>query len=329
MTNTVRWGILSTGNIAHSFATGLAGADGAEIVAVGSRSQESADAFGDEFDIPNRHGSYEALANDPDVDVIYIGTPHPYHKDNSLLCIDAGKAVLCEKPFTINAKEAEVVINRAREKGIFLMEAMWTRFSPVMTRIRELIAEGTIGEVNMLHADFGFRMAFDAEHRLFNPNLGGGALLDVGIYPISLAYMVFGNAPDEVVSHAHLGESGVDEQSTMLFKYNTGQSAVLSCAIRTQTQWEAIISGTKGIIKVPNPWWQPQRFTLQLEGEDPQEIELPFGVNGYEYQAIEVMKCLAEGKTESDIMSLDETLTIMKTLDSIRAQWGLVYPMEQ
>lgn len=327
MADKIRWGILGTGNIAHSFTRGLIGVADAELVAVGSRSQATADAFGDEFDIPSRYASYASLANAPDVDAIYIATPHPFHKDNSLLCINAGKAVLCEKPFTINAHEAQAVVKVAREKGIFLMEAMWTRFLPVMTRIRALIQAGTIGDVKLVNAEFGSKNTFDPTHRLFDPTLGGGGLLDVGIYPVSLAFMILGT-PLEVVSHAHLGESGVDEQSAMLFKYADGQSAILSCAISTRMRGEAVICGTKGMIKLPLEWWKAQSFTLLLEKQEAQTIHLPFDQNGYEYEVMEVNQCLREGKTESDIMPLDETLAIMQTLDEIRAQWGLRYPME-
>jgi len=328
MSNKIRWGILSTGNIAHQFARGLSVLEDAELVAVGSRSQESSDKFGDEFNIPRRYASYEALANDPDVDAIYIGTPHPMHAENTILCLEAGKAVICEKPFALNAEQARKAINRARELRHFLMEAMWTRFTPVMAKVRELIAADAIGEVRMLTADFGFRFGFEPKHRLLNPELGGGALLDVGIYPVSLAFMLFG-APNEIVSHAHIGETGVDEQSAIIFKYSGGQLAQLSCAVRTEMPQEAIIMGTKGMIRIAPTWWKPQRFTLTPAGQSEQVFELPFTGNGYNYEAQEVMNCLRAGLLESPTMPLDETLTIMGTLDAIRAQWGLVYPGEK
>jgi predicted dehydrogenase len=327
MADKIRWGILSTGNIAHQFARGLSVIRDAELIAVGSRTQESANAFGDEFNVPRRYTSYEALAHDPDVDAIYIGTPHPMHAPNMLLCLEAGKAVLCEKPFTINAREAEGVIRRAREKRLFLMEAMWTRFAPAMAKVRELVAADAIGEVRMLTADFGFRFGFEPKHRLLNPELGGGGLLDVGIYPVSLSYMLFG-APDEIVSQAHLGETGVDEQTALIFKYSGGQLALLSCAVRTETPQEALIMGTKGRIKIAPTWWKPERFTLNISGQPEQVIDMPFTGNGYNYEALEVMNCLRAGLLESPIMPLDETLSIMRTLDAARAPWGLVYPGE-
>ncbi len=324
----IRWGILGTGNIAKQFARGLAVLPDADLAAVGSRSQAGADAFGDEFDVPRRHPSYAALANDPDVDVVYVATPHNLHRENSLLCLQADKAVLCEKPFAINAGEAEQVIALAREKRLFLMEAMWTRFLPALQQTRQLLAGGAIGDVRMLAADFGFRASFDPQGRLFDPHLGGGALLDVGIYPISLASLVFGAPPARVSSLAHLGQSGVDEQAAMIFGYDQGQLAVLSSATRTNTPQEAVISGTTGQIRIHTPWWKASTLTLSVQGEEDQVLRLPFEGNGYNYEAVEVMDCLRGSKTESDVMPLDETLAIMRTLDQIRAQWGLSYPME-
>ncbi len=327
MTDKIRWGILGTGNIARKFATGLAALDDADLVAVGSRSQAAADAFAGEFSIPKRHAGYGALAADPAVDVIYIATPHSLHKDNMLLCLQAGKAVLCEKPFTINAEEAQAAITAARSRGLFLMEAMWTRYLPLMAEVRRLIAVGAIGEVRMVAADFGYRAPFNAERRTFNPELGGGALLDVGVYPISLASMLLG-APERIASMAELGETGVDEQSAMVLGYPGGQLAVLYTAVRTTTPQDATIMGTDGFIRIHSQWWVPKAMTLHQAGKAPKRIELPFTGNGYNYEAAEVHNCLRAGKLESEIMPLDETLAIMQTMDRIRAQWGMRYPME-
>ncbi len=327
MIQTIRWGILGTGAIAHKFAAGLNDLETIELLAVGSRSQTSADAFADEFNIPRRYSGYEALAQDPDIDAIYISTPHPFHKENTLLCLSHGKAVLCEKPFAINAREALEMISFAREKKVFLMEAMWSRFLPHLVKVRELIEKDTIGEVRMLGADFGFRTDVNAESRLFNPEMGGGALLDVGIYPVSLAFMLFG-APVEVKSFARLGSTGVDEEAAMIFSHREGQLSLLSTAIRLNTPFEATITGTKGYIRIHSPWWAPSTFTLHLEGKKPKKIKVAAPFNGYNYEALEVSQCLRDDKLESDIMPLDETLAIMKTLDTIRAQWGLKYPME-
>jgi len=323
----IRWGILGTGRIAKTFAQGLAVLPDAELVAVGSRSQSAADAFGDEFRVPHRHASYVALADDPDVDVVYVATPHSLHRENSRLCLQAGKAVLCEKPFAINAAQAEEVIALARKKRLFLMEAMWTRFLPVLVRVRELLAEGAIGEVRLLNADFGFSATFDPRGRLFDPHLGGGALLDVGVYLVSLASMVFG-PPVRIASMAHLGRTGVDEQAAAILGYERGQLAVLTTAVRTSTPQEAILMGTGGQMRIHSQWWHPTTLTLALEGREEEVIYLPFEGNGYHYEAAEVMDCLRSGRLESDVMPLDETLAIMETMDQMRAQWGLRYPME-
>lgn len=325
MTNVTRWGILGTGNIAHQFARGLGTLPDAELVAVGSRYAETARARAETFGTKRAHGSYEALAADPDVEVVYIATPHTLHVENTLLCLDAGKAVLCEKPFALNAREAQGMVGAARRKGLFLMEAMWTRFFPLMETLRELVQLGRIGEVRLLQADFGFRGAFDPEGRLYNPALGGGALLDVGVYPVSLASYLLGT-PRAVSSRAHLGETGVDEQNAVVLSYKNGALALLASAIRTDTPQEARILGTEGNIRLPAPWWQPTRLIVTDAAGAEETFSSPLPHNGYPYEAAEVRRCLEAGLLESPVMPLDETLAIMETLDACRAQWGLRYP---
>jgi predicted dehydrogenase len=323
---TIAWGILGPGNISKKFATGLDSVPDAKIMAVGSRNLKRANEFADAFNIPTAYDSYEALVADPNVDVIYIGTPHSFHKEHTLLCLNAGKHVLCEKPFAINTAEASEMIAAARENGLFLMEAMWSRFLPTLVKTRTLIADGAIGEVRMVQADFGFRAGVNPEGRLFNPALGGGALLDVGIYPLSLAHMVLGT-PDRLTSLAHLGETGVDEGTAFILGYDQGQMAVLSTAIRTNTPHEAFIIGTSGWIKIHGPWWASDNLTLQINGQE-DIISCPIVGNGYNYEAEEVGSCIRSGRLESEIMPLDETLAIMRLMDEIRAQIGLRYPME-
>mgnify|MGYP002713031522 CR=1 FL=1 len=324
----IRWGILSTGTIAQQFAEGLGYVAEAELVAVGSRSHETAVSFAQKFDIPNVHTNYEDLANDPDVDVIYIGTPHVFHKENTLMCLEAGKHVLCEKPFALNAQDAQEMIAMARQKGLFLMDAVWTRFLPIMEEVRSLLKDGAIGEIRMLVANFGFQVSFDPQSRLFDPALGGGALLDVGIYPIMLAHHLLGT-PDEVIGQATLGQTGVDEQSTYLLKWHNGALAQLSAAVRTQMNQEAIIYGTNGRIHLVQPWWMGERYlTLTQDGESKQ-ISVPFVGNGYNYEATAVSEAIRAGWTEHPIMPLDETIAIMQTMDTLRQQWGLVYPQEK
>ena len=322
MSDTIRWGILGTGTIAHAFARGLRDAPGAELVAVGSRSQASADRFGDEFGIPRRHPTYADLANDGDVDVVYVSTPHSRHRDDTVLCLEAGRHVLCEKPFALNLADAEQMVACARRNDRFLMEAMWTRFNPVMVKVRELLAGGAIGEVRMLYADFGFRADFDPAHRLFHPALGGGALLPVGVYPLALAHMVFGGPAPEADGFASVGKTRVDEQCAWLMRYPNGALAVLSAATRTETPQQATICGTDGMLRIPRFWDARELF---LNGE-PVPVEV-IG-NAYQYQAIEVMDRVRSGARESDVMSLDMTLAIQRDLDALRSPWGVRYPAD-
>lgn len=324
--DTIQWGILAPGSIAHQFATGLQSVPDAKLLAVGSRSQEKADAFADKFSVPKRHASYEALAADPDIHAVYIATPHPQHKDAALLCLAHGKAVLCEKPFTVNAKEAEEVIESARAKNLFVMEAMWSRFFPAMGHVRKLLAEGAIGEPLMLHADFGFRAGVDPNSRLFSPALAGGGLLDVGVYVVSLSSMIFGT-PSQVAGVAKLGETGVDELAAISLLHSGGQVSALTTGVRVNTPHEAVILGSEGSIKLHAPWWKLAKITVNANGKS-EEIDLPYEGAGMNYEAAEVGKCLRAGKNESDILPWAETLSVMKTLDTLRGQWGLKYPME-
>ncbi|CAN5582526.1 Gfo/Idh/MocA family oxidoreductase [soil metagenome] len=326
MTDKFRWGILGAGSIARKFVTGVKALDDHQVLAVGSRQQATADKFADEFDIPHRHASYEALVADPEVDAIYVATPHPMHKENTLLSLRGGKAVLCEKPFTINAAETQEIIAEARQRKIFLMEAMWTRYIPIIQEAHRLVKEGAIGAVRMVTADFGYRAGFRPESRAFDPALGGGALLDVGIYPLSLAAMFLGT-PDRISSLANLGQTGVDEESAFILGYPTGAMAILYTAVRTNTPQDAVIMGENGMIRIHPPFWIPKKLTLTVAGKA-QEIEMPYVANGYNYEAAEVANCVRAGKLESAIMPLDESLSIMQTMDAIRAQWNMKYPME-
>ena len=323
----VRWGILSTGRIAGAFAHALSLLPDAELIAVGSRSAQSAEEFGARYNVPRRYETYEQLVSDPDVDVIYVASPHSHHYEHMMLCLNAGKSVLCEKAFTINAKQAAECIDLAQAKGLFLMEAMWTRFLPSTVQVWRWLADGVIGEVKMFMADMGFRAEFDAHNRLFNPHLGGGALLDLGIYPISYAFMILGS-PEKVTTQANIGLTGVDEQDSYTFTYPNGKMAVLAASLRTETPREAVILGTQGSIRVHYPFYKSERVTLTVNGKEPQTVDLPIEGSGYKYEAAIVMNCLHEGKIESPIMPHNETLRIMKTMDDIRAQWGVKYPGE-
>ena len=328
MSETIRWGILGTGAIAHKFADALNVVPDAELSAVGSRAKHTADAFGDEFDIPRRYGSYESLVEDSEVDAIYVSSPHPMHHDHTLLCLNADKAVLCEKPFALNAREAASMIQCARERGLFLMEAMWSRYLPAIVQVRQWLAEDAIGEVRMMMADFGFRANFNPEGRLLNPALGGGALLDIGVYIVSLASMVYGEQPIRIKALADIGETGVDEQTTMAFRYGSGAMATLACAVRTDTPRDVRIQGTRGNIHIPTPFYDTYTATLNVSGEVPVTVEPGRVENGFKYEIEEAGRCLREGLLESPALPLDETLAIIGTLDAVRAEIGLKYPME-
>ena len=328
MRDKIGWGIMGTGKIAQAFATGLSILPDADLVAVGSRTAQTANQFGKQFGVPNCHASYEALVNDPGVDVVYVATPHAFHKDNMVLGLEAGKAILCEKPFTINAQEAQTAVRVAREKNLFLMEAMWTRYIPLVVKLRELLADGVIGDLQMLEVGMAFVAPRDDSYYFFNPHLGGGILLDGGAYAVSIAFMLFGGPPARIASMAHLGETGVDEQSAVIFGYDQGQLAVLYMSFRTGIPPAARIMGSKGRIAIHPPIFKPTQLTISRNDEPDDVIEIPLEGNGLNYEAAEVMRCLRTGKLESETMPLDETLEIMRTLDQIRGQWGLKYPME-
>jgi predicted dehydrogenase len=326
MNGEIRWGILGPGRIAHKFAQAIANSPGMLLKAVGSRSLDHAEAFAAQHGAAKAHGSYEALASDPEVDVIYISTPHSVHFENIMLCLENSKSVLCEKPLCINAAQGRQVVQNAREKQIFLMEAMWTRFLPSAWHIRSWLYEKQIGEVRMLSADFGFQVPFNPQHRLFDPHRAGGALLDIGVYGIAYASMVFGMPPSDISSFALMGPTGLDEESVTIFRYPDGRMASLSCAIRTELPSEAHILGTEGSLHVHNFW--KSDAIRRKKGDMEETLRFPYHGAGFEHEIAEVGRCLRDGKTESAGMTLDETLQNLDTMDRIRRVWGLKYPME-
>jgi dihydrodiol dehydrogenase / D-xylose 1-dehydrogenase (NADP) len=328
MSEAIRWGILGAGRIARKFAASLRELPEAELVAVGSRSAERAQALAEEFAVPHRHDTYEALAQNPAIQVVYVATRHPAHLEAMRWCLLAGKPVLCEKPFTLNAAEAEEAIARARARRVFLMEAMWTRFFPAMERVREWVCQGRIGEPRLLQGNFGFLNDWKPAGRHLNLALGGGALLDVGVYLVSLSSAFFG-PPESMASEAVLGSTGVDESCGLVLRHRGGGLSVLAAAIRTDTRKDVVLHGTEGRIEIDPPFWKPAVVKLfPLRGE-PERVELPFPNFGYQFEAAHVMRCLREGRTESPTMPLEETLSIMRTLDAARAPWGLKYPGER
>jgi predicted dehydrogenase len=334
MARSIGWGLLGTGAICKAMAQALALVPGARLAAVGSREPGRAQAFIVEqgpprqHDQPRAHGSYQALVDDPEVDVVYIGTPHPDHAASAALALHAGKAVLCEKPFTLNGGQAEGLVALARGRGLFLMEAMWTRFVPAIAEVRRLIDEGAIGEPLSLQADFGFACDdLPATHRVFAPALGGGGLLDVGIYPLSLAAFLLGEI-EAVQAQAQLGHTGVDVHTAFMLRHARGGFSQGLCSLRCTTPWRALVLGSAGRIEIEPPFFHAERFTLARHGEPAITHELPHTGNGYAHQIEEVNRCLRAGLHESRVMPLDESLQLMRLLDAMRAQIGLRYPGE-
>lgn len=326
----VRWGILAPGRISRKFAAALAVSDGARLVAVGSRDRARAAAFAAEFGIApaHAHGSYEALAADSVVDAVYVGSPHSGHEAHTLLCLAHGKHVLCEKPLAVNAAQAGRMVAAARAAGLLLMEAVWTRFLPSVARLREIVAAGDLGEVRLVAADFGFHAAFDAQSRLFAPALAGGALLDLGIYPLNLASMLCG-APASIQATANVGMTGVDEETAMVLRHARGELATLNCSLRCDTPREAHVIGTGGRARLLFPWWAGTRLAVQRRGEDREQVfELPSRGGGYAHEAEAFMGLLRAGRTEPDVMPLDESVAIMGTMDEVRRQCGVRYPAD-
>jgi predicted dehydrogenase len=325
VTDSIGWGILGTGGIATAFATDLV-ANGFTVAAVGSRSQSSADSFAAAHGIPTAHPSYEALVADPAVTAIYVSTPHPFHAENAKLALNAGKHVLVEKPFALNATEAREVVELAESLGLVVLEAMWTRWLPHMVRLRELIAEGTIGEVRTVLADHNQKLPSDPAHRLNDPKLGGGALLDLGIYPVSFAWDILGR-PETVAAISSPTATGVDRQTAMLFGYEGGRQAVLHTALDTRGPNTASVLGTEGWVEIASVWYTPTSFVVYNNDNDVVEgFDADVLSRGMQYQAWELERLVRAGATAGTVLPPAETVAIMETLDEVRAQIGLHYP---
>ena len=321
----VRWGIAGTGGIAARFAEAIALTDG-HLAAVGSRSQEHANAFGDRFGIVRRHSSYDALADDDQVDVVYVATPHSRHESDAVLFLEAGRHVLCEKPLALNQAQASRMVAVAQARNRFLMEGIWSRFLPAYRVLGELLAEDRIGPVRFVEGSFGFAMPFGASHRLFDRSLGGGALLDVGLYPLQLCSLVLG-APDRVVADGHVGTSGVDEQVVAVLHHPEGRLGVVQAAIRTNLRNDARIVGESGTIELPAFMHSPDHLVLStIEGRE--QIPGHWEGDGLRFQIDHVHECLSAGRTQSPILPLDESIRLAATMDAIRSDLGVVYPGE-
>ena len=321
----IRWGILGAGGIASSFAEAVRVHTQGRVASVGSRDRVRAERFATAHGVPTTHHGYDELVEDPHVDVVYVATPHSHHREHALLAIAAGKHVLVEKAFTRNEAEAVEVLDAAREAGVFVMEAMWTRFLPHVAALRGVIARGEIGDVVNLSADHGQWFAFDPAHRLYAPELAGGALLDLGVYPVSFALDLLG-APASVTAVGSLTETGVDGQVSVVLGYGDAQ-ATLSTTLWSRTATTAVVSGTAGRIEVEGAFYAPTSFRVVRHDGSSWYYD-GFSGEGKQYQAAEVARRVAAGETQSPRMSWDSTLEVMRTLDEVRRQVGVVYPGE-
>lgn len=322
-----RWGIIGLGRIAHKFATALKESREAKLLAVASRDIDRAEKFAYEHKFGRYYGTYEDLAADPDVDIVYIATPHITHAEISMLCLNNGKHVLCEKPFAMNAREAEKVYALAKEKGLFIAEALWTRFLPTFIKVKELVDSEQLGPIKSLFSDFGFKAKYNPDSRLFNRELGGGSLLDVGIYPIFYAVSLLGE-PKEITAMAHIGITGVDESCGMLFRYDNGVFAQLFCSLVSNNTQETSIHGTNSRLLVHQPSHGLTTIGIYEEWKQRGLLKVPTTGNGFNYQIEEAMRCLDEGLTETPLWTADDSLKLHRTLDRVRAAVGMVYPQD-
>lgn len=324
--STFRWGIIGTGGIARSFAEDLKRLDGHIVAAVGSRSLSSAEKFATQFPEATPIGSYEELVT-ADVDAVYVATPHPMHYENALLAMRAGKPVLCEKAFTVNAKEARALVAYSQEHGIPLMEAMWSRFLPHLQQVKEIISDGALGEITNIIADHGQFIPYERAPRLWEPELGGGALLDLGIYPLTLAHLVLGS-PISIHAEATLTEKKVDLNTSMLLRYASGAHALLSCTMASRGSVSAMIVGDKARIEIDGSFYAPTSFRVITRDGEVTEYPNKYEGHGLREEAAEFARIVRAGEIESPLMTHATSIELMEMMDEIRAQIGVIYPSE-
>jgi predicted dehydrogenase len=320
------WGILGPGGIARAFAKDLALLQGHTVAAVGSRSLDNAAKFANDFG-GRAYGSYEELVADPNVDAIYVATPHPAHHDNVILALNAGKPVLCEKPFAVNAPQAQAMVDAAAHNSVALMEAMWARFLPHYAKVREIVASGILGQIHSVHADHGQRLADQGIARLIEPDLAGGALLDLGIYPVSFAHMILGR-PSQITSRAVITDKGVDAQTSMIFDYDSGAQAVLTTTMIEQTPCRAVVAGLNGWLEIDRTFYNPAAMRVVLNDGTVTEYPNNYQGHGLREQAETFKQLVSSGKFQSEILTWKDSVDIMATLDTVRKQIGLKYPFE-
>lgn len=324
MKSYINWGIIGLGKIARTFATDLLLSNNSKLHAVASRDIEKAKTFATDFHASKYYNSYEKLAQDPEVDVVYIATPHVFHFEYTMMCLKAGKNVLCEKAFGMNQEEVKTMISEAKNRNLFLMEAIWTRFIPATEKLLSLIEEGVIGEIKQIRADFGFKANPDPNLRLFNKKLGGGSLLDIGIYPVYLSLLLFG-APQKITAKAEISSTGVDSFLAAIFEYQNGQKSVLESSFLVDTPTEAYIFGEKGYLKMHSRFHHSEKISIHISGKEVQEIDMKYKGNGYYHQITEVENCLSNNQYESSKLPHNMSLQLIQTLDRIRKKINLKY----
>ena len=325
---TYHWGIIGAGNIAGKFAKDLQLLPNARLKAVSSRSPDRASAFASKYAIPDWYDSWDGITGDPEIDIVYVATHHPFHFENTMASLTAGKAVLCEKPITMNRRELEQLVDVVREKKSFLMEAIWSRFLPSTRKVLEMMGKGALGRLTGIYADFGFSLPYDPEHRLYDPAKGGGALLDIGIYPVFLAQLLAG-PPKKLQASARFAPSGTDHSCNMIFEHGRGVVSSLNYTLLSESPVEAQLLFEKGWIRMESWWLTPGPVTLHRKGKKTRRFTFPEPGFGYHYEAAEVMRCLDEGLTESPMLPLDFSLDLMGTLDAVRAACGINYPQDK
>jgi predicted dehydrogenase len=322
------WGIIGAGWIASKFAEDIKLLPQADLRAVASRSAERAKQFAEEYDIPVAYGAWEEMAADDDIDIVYVATHHPFHHENTLACLKKGKAVLCEKPFTMNLRELKELVDTARSNKVFLMEGIWTRFLPSTRRVLEIMESGELGKLCSVYADFGFQLEYDPGHRLFDPAKGGGALLDIGIYPVFISVLTAGK-PLNIKAKARFADSGVDHSCSMIFEQEEEVVSSLNYTLLSDSPVEANLLFEKGWIRMESWWLTPGPVTVYRHEQEPERIEFPEPGVGLHHESAEVMECLDKGLTESPTLPLDFSLELMETLDAIRNICGIRYDQDR
>ena len=324
MSQSIKWGIIGLGNIAHKFASDLLLVKGAQLVAVASRDANKAKQFAKKYSSANSYSSYEELVNDSNVDVVYIATPHIFHFENTMMCLKANKSVLCEKAFGMNSSEVRTMIAEASNRKLFLMEALWTRFIPATEKLLSLLENKTIGDINYIRADFGFIADKNPERRLYNRELGGGSLLDIGIYPVYLSLLLLG-VPNSFKASVKMSNQEIDIFCGLLFDYEGGEKAILESTFEANTPVEAYIYGDKGSIKMHRNFHHTKKLSISRTDRPQEKLNIDYVGNGYFHEIEEVMSCLKDSKLESDKMPHSMSIALIETLDMIRNRIGLVY----